>query len=42
MTNDYSFLFLGIFDCKKETWSLYSDNPKHNEPLVVLPLVLKS
>ncbi|EFA00578.1 beta-alanyl-dopamine/carcinine hydrolase [Tribolium castaneum] len=33
---------VGIFDCVKRTWSLYSDNPKHNEPLVVLPLVLKS
>ncbi|XP_031628712.1 uncharacterized protein LOC116344357 [Contarinia nasturtii] len=33
---------VGIFDCKKQTWSLYSDNPKNNEPLVVLPLVLKS
>ncbi|XP_055304139.1 beta-alanyl-dopamine/carcinine hydrolase [Sitodiplosis mosellana] len=33
---------VGIFDCRKQTWSLYSDNPKHNEPLFVLPLVLKS
>lgn len=32
---------VGIFDCIKRTWSLYSDNPKNNEPLVVLPLVLK-
>ncbi|XP_044270193.1 uncharacterized protein LOC123014935 isoform X2 [Tribolium madens] len=33
---------VGIFDCIKRTWSLYSDNPRHNEPLVVLPIVLKS
>jgi Acyl-coenzyme A:6-aminopenicillanic acid acyl-transferase len=31
----------GIFDCSKRTLSLYSDNPKCNEPLVVLPLVIK-
>lgn len=31
----------GIFDCKRRTWTLYSDNPKNNEPLVVIPLVLK-
>lgn len=32
---------VGIFDLNKLTWSLYKDNPKTNEPLVVLPLVLK-
>jgi hypothetical protein len=32
---------VGIFDCSKKTLSLYSDNPKCNEPLVVLPLVIK-
>lgn len=32
---------VGIFDCLQQTWSIYSDNPKFNEPLVVLPLVLK-
>lgn len=32
---------VGIFDMKEKTWSLYKDNPKTNEPLVVLPLVLK-
>lgn len=31
---------VGIFDLKKRTWSLYKDNPKSNEPLVVLPLML--
>ncbi|KAK9882075.1 hypothetical protein WA026_018921 [Henosepilachna vigintioctopunctata] len=33
---------VGIFDCKEKTWTLYADNPVSNEPLVVLPLVLKS
>uniref|UniRef100_A0A182IPH6 Peptidase C45 hydrolase domain-containing protein n=1 Tax=Anopheles atroparvus TaxID=41427 RepID=A0A182IPH6_ANOAO len=32
---------VGIFDCVRRTWTLYSDNPKFNAPLVVLPLVLK-
>ncbi|XP_070508633.1 beta-alanyl-dopamine/carcinine hydrolase [Chironomus tepperi] len=32
---------VGIFDLKAKTWSIYKDNPKTNEPLVVLPLVLK-
>lgn len=32
---------VGVFDLNKRTWSLYKDNPKTNEPLVVLPLVLK-
>lgn len=32
---------VGIFDCIRRTWTLYSDNPKFNAPLVVLPLVLK-
>lgn len=32
---------VGIFDCKRRTWSLYSDNPKFNAPLVVMPLVIK-
>lgn len=31
----------GIFNCTNLTWSLYSDNPKINEPLVVLPILLK-
>ncbi|KRT83794.1 hypothetical protein AMK59_4081, partial [Oryctes borbonicus] len=33
---------IGIFDFIKKTWELYSDNPAHNEPLVVLPLELKN
>lgn len=32
---------VGIFDLTKRTWSLYKDNPKTNEALIVLPLVLK-
>ncbi|XP_059618007.1 beta-alanyl-dopamine/carcinine hydrolase [Phlebotomus argentipes] len=32
---------VGIFDCIARTWTLYSDNPKRNEPLVVLPLVIR-
>lgn len=32
---------VGIFDLQKRTWSLYSDNPKFNAPLVVLPLIVK-
>lgn len=32
---------VGIFDCIARTWTLYSDNPKNNEPLIVLPLVLR-
>ncbi|XP_022904794.2 beta-alanyl-dopamine/carcinine hydrolase [Onthophagus taurus] len=32
----------GIFDCIANTWTLYADNPKTSEPLVVLPLILKS
>lgn len=32
---------VGIFDCVAKTWSLYSDIPKNNEPLVVLPLITK-
>lgn len=33
---------VGIFDLKKKTWSLYKDNPKNNDPIVVLPLQLKN
>ncbi|PSN46475.1 hypothetical protein C0J52_06877 [Blattella germanica] len=32
---------VGIFDCVKRTWSLYADNPKKNDPIMVLPLNLK-
>jgi Acyl-coenzyme A:6-aminopenicillanic acid acyl-transferase len=31
---------VGVFDLKKRTWSLYKDNPKTNDPIVVLPLIL--
>ena len=33
---------VGIFNLTKQTWSLYKDNPKTNEALVVLPLILKN
>jgi Acyl-coenzyme A:6-aminopenicillanic acid acyl-transferase len=33
---------VGIFDLKNRTWSLWKDNPKTNEPLLVLPLLLKN
>ncbi|KAJ9586090.1 hypothetical protein L9F63_020287, partial [Diploptera punctata] len=32
---------VGIFDCVKKTWSIYSDNPKTSDPVLVLPLQLK-
>ncbi|KAF4532423.1 hypothetical protein B566_EDAN003876 [Ephemera danica] len=32
---------VGIFDCIGKTWSLYTENPKISEPIVVLPLDLK-
>lgn len=31
---------VGIFDCVEKSWSLYSDNPKTNYPILVLPLQL--
>lgn len=34
--------FVGIIDCVEKTWSIYADNPRRTEPLVVLPLVFKS
>lgn len=38
---DFNCLSIGIFDCKNRTWSLYSDNPKTHEPLVVIPMDIK-
>lgn len=32
---------VGIFDLNKRTWTIYKDNPKTNEPLAILPLMLK-
>ncbi|XP_034942911.1 uncharacterized protein tan [Chelonus insularis] len=32
----------GIFDCVKRTWSIYTDKPKYNEPLVVIPIRTES
>ncbi|XP_026276957.1 uncharacterized protein LOC113205509 isoform X2 [Frankliniella occidentalis] len=32
---------VGIFDCVNRTWSLYTDNPKTHDPVVVLPLQIR-
>lgn len=32
---------VGVFDLKSKTYSLYSDNPKHHDPHVTIPLFLK-
>ncbi|XP_065364743.1 beta-alanyl-dopamine/carcinine hydrolase [Calliphora vicina] len=32
---------VGVFDLNEKTVALYSDNPRNNEPQVVLPLILK-
>lgn len=39
---DIKTIATGIFNCSNLTWSIYSDNPKTSEPLVVLPMVLKN
>ncbi|GLG95865.1 Putative tan, partial [Gryllus bimaculatus] len=41
-TDHVTTLAVGIFDCVKRTWSIYSDNPKKTEPIVVLPIQLKT
>lgn len=33
-------LATGIFDCIAKTWTIYSDKPNSNEPMVVLPIHL--
>ncbi|KAJ8668718.1 hypothetical protein QAD02_010381 [Eretmocerus hayati] len=32
----------GIFDCIARTWTIYTDKPVCNDPIVVLPLILKN
>lgn len=32
---------VGVFDLNEKTWSLYSDNPRDNKPLAILPLLIK-
>lgn len=32
----------GIFDCIEKTWSIYTDKPTCNDPIVVIPLQLRS
>nr|BDT05250.1 tan protein [Gryllus bimaculatus] len=41
-TDHVTTLAVGIFDCVKRTWSIYSDNPKKTEPIIVLPIQLKT
>lgn len=31
----------GIFNLNKRTWSLYTQNPKNNMPVMTLPLIFK-
>ncbi|XP_015509458.1 uncharacterized protein LOC107216708 [Neodiprion lecontei] len=33
---------VGIFDCIEKTWSVYTDNPKSNDPILVVPLQLNN
>ncbi|XP_012256665.2 uncharacterized protein LOC105686426 [Athalia rosae] len=33
---------VGIFDCIEKTWSIYTDNPKTNDPVVVISLQLNN
>lgn len=40
-TDRVQTIAVGIFDLHEKTWSIYSDNPALNEPLVVLPLLIK-
>ncbi|RLU16112.1 hypothetical protein DMN91_011871 [Ooceraea biroi] len=34
-------LATGIFDCKERTWSIYTDKPQCNEPILVIPMQLR-
>ncbi|XP_029670506.1 uncharacterized protein LOC115239865 isoform X1 [Formica exsecta] len=31
----------GIFDCIERTWSIYTDKPQYNEPILVIPMQLR-
>ncbi|KAI5729384.1 hypothetical protein M8J76_001962 [Diaphorina citri] len=33
---------VGIFDLEAKTWSIYTDNPKKSDPIVVLPLDIRN
>ncbi|XP_024936569.1 uncharacterized protein LOC107263304 isoform X2 [Cephus cinctus] len=33
---------VGIFDCIEKNWSLYTDIPKYNDPILVIPLQLNN
>lgn len=42
-TDDYvKTIAVGIFDCIERTWSVYTDNPKTNDPILVLSLQLNN
>ncbi|KAI5702048.1 hypothetical protein M8J75_016059 [Diaphorina citri] len=33
---------VGIFDLEAKTWSIYTDNPKKSDPIVILPLDIRN
>ncbi|XP_032668197.1 uncharacterized protein LOC116842712 isoform X2 [Odontomachus brunneus] len=35
-------LATGIFDCVERTWSIYTDKPQCNEPILVIPMELRN
>ena len=38
---EFYYFISGIFNLTKKTWSIYTNNPKTHQPVVVLPLVFK-
>uniref|UniRef100_A0A1B0AXN0 Peptidase C45 hydrolase domain-containing protein n=1 Tax=Glossina palpalis gambiensis TaxID=67801 RepID=A0A1B0AXN0_9MUSC len=41
MDEEVKTIAVGVFDLNEKTFALYSDNPRHHEPHVTLPLILK-
>lgn len=41
LSQEVKTIAIGIFDLNEKTVALYSDNPRNNEPHVVLPMILK-
>uniref|UniRef100_A0A1A9X5K0 Peptidase C45 hydrolase domain-containing protein n=1 Tax=Glossina brevipalpis TaxID=37001 RepID=A0A1A9X5K0_9MUSC len=41
MDEEVKTIAVGVFDLNEKTFALYSDNPRHHEPHVILPLILK-
>ena len=39
--DDARTIAVGIFNLTKKTWSIYTNNPKTHQPVVVLPLIFK-